>query len=364
MRPRNFFEINESGVGISGNPPGIHNDFGFFTGKGIPIVTGAAFPSMSSLKAAGSAHISGLNPFAPKASVLSSLLELARGDIPGLLSSLRRHLTTIQGLKASGIKNVSQTLGDEYLNGVFGWAPIIRDVDRAVKVLLELDSLLFKSDSTRRSVRRVVQQVGAQKSENLTLWVGHPWSDTPPIGNSLYYNSAELSGIGLGGVANGALVDWSTLLTYSVNTSARFSTGFYPTTTNNGHLDRAIDLLGLKLTPAVIWELTPWSWLIDWFLHIGTVIQNLSTLGLSNTILQYAYSTARVERVTSGVGTPQFQRDRVNSITSFSGNMYWVWRCDTKVRIAASPFGFDVSLNSLNAGQWGILSALGLARSR
>ena len=148
----------------------------------------------------------------------------------------------------------------------------------------------------------------------------------------------------------------------SVRTSARFLTSARPSVTNNSHLDRAIDLLGLELTPEVLWELTPWSWLIDWFSNMGTVISNLTSLGLSNTILNYAYSTARLK---TGVGMSV--RPQVTSgsgLKSFSGTFNYFFDSDLKVRIAASPFGFDVSTDLLNPGQWGILAALGLARSR
>ncbi len=364
VRPEFWYELGEANYMV-GNYPNISDDFNFFEGKGFPIFSSHTGPTMSALRGTASSHISEMNPFIPKASILSTLLELARGDIPGILTSLRRHLVTIQGLKASGVKDAGKALGSEYLNNVFGWTPIVKDIDRAMRLLLELDSLIFKSDSTRRSVRRVIRQRGDQFSTAGRLVVQHGFSaNTTSNRDALWFNSFEENGIGLDTRLNTAQFDYSYTDTYSVNTTARFSVGLHPTPTNNGHLDRAIDLMGLELTPAVIWELTPWSWLIDWFLHIGTLIQNLSTLGLSNTILNYAYATGRVERFLSARGKPTLRSEGPGLITGFSGNFLWTWKIDTKVRIAASPFGFDVATGLLNANQLAILSALGLARSR
>lgn len=363
VHPRTYREPDALGI-MRSTFPYFQDPFGFFEGKGFPFFsTGTGIP-MSVLRATGTSHISEMNPYRPKASILSTLLELARGDIPGILTSLRRHMITIQGIRASGVKEAGKALGSEFLNNQFGWTPIIKDVDRAIRLLLELDSLVFKSDSTRRKVSRVISQQGFQTEGFGNLWGGSGFRDSiTTYPGTLFVTSHEGS---LGTAASGQFVgDYSFSETFSVNTSARFSVGVRPTTTNNGYLDRAIELLGLELTPQVIWELTPWSWLIDWFLNIGTQIQNLSTLGLSNTILNYAYSTGRVERFHSSSGRPVIEPSNFQShLTGASGDFLWTWKEDHKVRIAASPFGFGVDLNALTGGQWSILAALGLARSR
>jgi hypothetical protein len=309
-----------------------------------------------------------MNPFRSKASVLSSLLELARGDVPGVLTNLRKHFTLIQRMKASGIKDASKALGSEYLNNVFGWSPILRDINDSVKVLLTLDQMLFPEDDTRRSVQRTISTRGAVlENTSVALSVNSPFKGTDTPGpSSQFYNSYSWSNnlapsdLNLSWTGTGTR---SVLETLSVWTTARFATNARPSIANNSHLDRAIDLLGLELTPEVIWELTPWSWLIDWFSNMGTVIGNLSTLGLSNTILNYAYSTARL--VTDGsVWCKPNLAPSGNRVVSYSGNFVTNTRLEAKARMAASPFGFDVTLGALNAGQWAILTALGLARSR
>jgi hypothetical protein len=343
---------------------------GYFRSKGFPFTTPLYTfgPSEVSLRAIASNHISEMNPFGSKASVLSTLLELARGDIPGLLTSLRRHFTLIQGMKAAGVRDAASALGSEYLNNVFGWSPIIRDVDKSIKILLALDQMLFPEDDTRRTVRRVVSlRGGIIDNHAFQCYAGSPLAGIVTTNPGPPYRMTSASGAyGYAsapypnGTFNGSA---SVLEELSVWTTARFATAARPSATNNSHLDRAIDLLGLELTPEVLWELTPWSWLIDWFSNMGTVIGNLSTLGLSNTILNYAYSTARIKSSSSVSGRPVIVPSGAG-IRSFTGHVISSRTIDAKVRLAASPFGFDVTLGSLNAGQWAILTALGLARSR
>ena len=317
--------------------------------------------SESTLNALAANSINRINPLVSKGSIFATLFELARGDVPGILTNLRRHFDSISRMKASGIKSASQALGSEYLNNVFGWSPIIRDIQTAIDVLTSIDSLLFPSDSSRRSFKYTVASGAAQVSMQPNVGYFQPlmtgysldpagcdWS-LPHTGNSFQ----SWAGSCFGGIS------WED----SLWTTARFATGMTPNGANNAHLDRAIDLLGLKITPSLVWELTPWSWLIDWFLNIGTVIENLSSLGLSNTILNYAYSTYRRKSLLT-VGL-----DLKNFLTASTGNTYqggyqFACQIDQKVRIPASPFGFGIAGSSLSASQLAILSALGLARMR
>jgi len=343
---------------------------GFLSSKGTPEFLGAAASSLSLSDAAvlSTAAIKEMNPIQVHASVLTTLLELVRGDVPGILKNLRQHFANITNLKyvsKNGLKDSATVVGGSFLENVFGWQPILRDVNSSIQVLTTLDALLFPEDNTRRTFNRVI-------SEN--------WGTSES-------SVSRLSGFGLfnplGGVQNrGTAINWSTgsdtanatsltniPATYTAKEvvdfrcTARFNTGLVPNDRNNGHLDRLQELLGLQLTPQVLWDLTPWSWLIDWFANIGTVVENISNLHMSNIILNYAYSTCR-SNATSGV----WQRPTVitsgSGIRAITGNFITTYSYDQKVRLKASPYGFGAALSSLNGNQWAILVALGLARAR
>ncbi len=369
VRPSYLYVLNQDGS--SHSTSGMLDAFSsYFSSKGAPvfILPGSTYgPGMVQVRAEAGKQISLLNPFATKASILASLTELARGDIPGILTNLRRHMVTITDMKRAGIRDAASALGSEYLNNVFGWAPIMRDINAAIKILLTLDSALFPEDDTRRQVRRIISTRGSSFQRTITMEHGSQLvgSGTWIYQKGFYNKPIEPigSGIAFGTLPGNFVADVSVLENLSLQTTARFNTGARPSLTNNQHLDRIIDLAGLELTPEVIWELTPWSWLIDWFLSIGTVLGNLSTLGVSNTILNYAYSTVRLETKGSIWAKPQIITSGTG-VYSTSGNFLTSYEIDHKVRIAASPFGFGMSAGSLSASQWAILGALGLSRSR
>lgn len=365
MRPQKYFELTNSGV-MGSQDPGLFDQFGFFAAKGGPFTTPArSGPTLVAFKAAATSHINEMNPYASKASLLTTLLEFVSGDVPSLLRNLTKHLVTIRRLKASGVVDAGKLLGSEYLNNVFGWTPIIKDIEATVKTLLALDSLLFPSDDTRRRVGRTINTRSGQTMQLVQMQSGSGFTlNTTSSTNPLFLNKIPTGTSSTIYIPNFE-VDYAYTEIFSVFTSARFSTGVRPTIMNNSNLDRAIDLLGLKITPEVVWEITPWSWLIDWFSNMGTVVRNLSTLGLSNTILNYAYATGRVQRTYTAHARPIIVPfSSAVGVFATSGTFDYSWTYDHKVRIAASPFGFDVALSSLNASQWAILSALGLARGR
>ncbi len=358
--------LSSDGVTMAnGNPL---SDFGgYFGGKGISEFAGLSAShglNQSAVNVINSKAISTLNPIQVHASVLTTLLELVKGDVPGLLTQLRRHLTSIQYWRSSfsDIKKAGSAVGASYLENVFGWAPIIRDVEAAIKVLATIDGLLFPEDNTRRTFDSVVSSsFGTQ--EGTTNWTGNFGLLNPLGGSARAIFDRSITGA-LGYAAVAIPCTFTARDTTDVRVTARFNTSLVPNAANNGHLDRMRELLGLRLTPEVLWDLTPWTWLIDWFANIGTVVGNLSNLHMSNVILNYAYSTFRREAVSAVWCRPEVSGSTSTGIQSFSGTFLIEYHLSQKVRFKASPYGFGTALPSLNPGQWAILVALGLARAR
>ncbi len=311
------------------------------------------------------------NPFENQASFAVTALELLRGDVPRVLGNLRKHYIEIQALKTRfrDIRQATKYLGEQSLNVQFGWAPIIRDVADGLKVLLSVDRALFPSDSTRRRRDAMLYSAGH------TTRRGVEWATTPHLSQryggfpsqqtSLLFNSRSATGEN-----RRVLLDTDIAIqgAADIRLTAKFRTGLSPTAISNGYVDRGLDLLGLKITPEVLWDLTPWTWLIDWFSNIGTIVSNVSTLGADNARLNYAYSTLRYrETVSFNSFRPPLTNDdssKPEGYMSWDGDITFVQKNDMKVRLAASPFGFSVSTPDLSIGQWGILSSLGLARAR
>jgi hypothetical protein len=110
-------------------------------------------------------------------------------------------------------------------------------------------------------------------------------------------------------------------------------------------------LLGVDLTPEVLWNLSPWSWMLDWFGDFGDVMTNISNLGHDGTVMQYGYLIERknIQQTWTATFNGQPLRTEVSYLT--------------KQRMPASPYGFGVKFEELSSKQLAILAALGLSHS-
>jgi hypothetical protein len=120
-------------------------------------------------------------------------------------------------------------------------------------------------------------------------------------------------------------------------------------------------LLGLSLTPDVLWELTPWSWALDWFSNMGNVIQNVTNFATQGSILRYGY----VMETTTITDTYTLRglTKRVSGSVPVSIEPTISFTTEVKQRRKANPFGFGLTWEGLSPFQLSIAAALGLSRS-
>jgi hypothetical protein len=187
-----------------------------------------------------------------------------------------------------------------------------------------------------------------------------------PFGTGL--NSPQWKAVKTGSVLiqpaqfTGGKFSRSTRITADFRFSARYHRGARPNSRERGFIERATELLGLEITPAVLWELTPWTWLLDWASNLGSVASNISLLDWSNVLLDYAYLTFVVKTESSvtwkgpTVISPQ--------LTVSHGFITKGFTTVEKVREQASPYGFSVGWTGLSPFQLSIIAALGMSRGR
>lgn len=131
----------------------------------------------------------------------------------------------------------------------------------------------------------------------------------------------------------------------------------------SSYLDRVMTLTKVSLTPELLWELSPFSWLADWALHLGDSLK-ANELAVSELLhIHYAYAMEQtVDTIYTDInlfGTPSgsIRTDLPRYIPS-------TWTRTRKKRIKANPFGFTTgSTGGLNPRQLAILAALGLSKS-
>jgi hypothetical protein len=123
--------------------------------------------------------------------------------------------------------------------------------------------------------------------------------------------------------------------------------------------EKANHLLGLELTPQLVWELTPWSWLVDWFADVNGFLRNIQSFADDSLVLKYGYVMHKTQcvRTYTKVGLKPTYDGKVPP----SSTMYVT--VTDKRRTKATPYGFGLDLQSLSPQRWAILAALGLTKA-
>jgi len=251
--------------------------------------------------------------------------------------------------RAREARDVYQTAGDEYLKGQFGWMPLVRDISDVASVIVNSQRLITQAErDSGRMVRRrynfppvdSLTETVLQSNTSPTKWGGHD------VGK--FYNVAN--------TGQGKIVRYRT-------TSIRrwFSGAFtyHLPKYGDGLVDQfrqADRLLGLSPDPEVLWNITPWSWAVDWFANVGDVIHNVNTFAKYGLVLKYGYV---------------MEHSIVSDLYTYSGPDVFIsparpqnltLTTEVKLRRRATPFGFGLTMGGLNNTQKAIVAALGLTR--
>lgn len=320
----------------------------------------------------GSGLIANTNPWAAKADLAVTVLELLTGNLPRILSRIGDRVARIHidwKLETGRELRKHTNPGNEWLSYHFGWAPLVQDIMAAVEILYKLHILLYTSNESRRHRGGDLGTWGrvnnnSTDSSDRQLVFESPLSELPGspqwkdlVGTSTLHSASDVP-FGVGSWSRSVLVH------ADYRFAARFHSGAVPNSAENGHIDKAFDLLGLDITPATLWNLAPWTWLLDWFSNIGTVAQNLSDLDWSNVLLDYAYLTVKVKTSATVSATLPKSWTANFVFTNRTPFISHTYVTEEKIREQASPYGFSVGWNGLSPFQLSILAALGMTRGR
>lgn len=277
---------------------------------------------------------------------LSTFLGELREGLPHLIPEFLTRAKVVKGA------------GSDYLNVEFGWKPLINDLQGLADSFLQASFGLFRplGASHRRRDRPVIEsfnRTDITAASNISVALG---------------KHATLAGYNPGSTSK----TWAATGAYGIGSLTRSSSvkqwvegefvyipkaGFDP----GNFLDRYETLASVDLTPAVLWELAPWSWLVDWAGQIGQSLSSMEA-GLSNRILStyfYGMEDAKATAVTD-VTVLGNQSGRYHT-----GPKQMSTRIERRRRrrIRANPFGYGGSSSvALNGSQMAILGALGLTR--
>lgn len=303
------------------------------------ILTGLNWPTKEAAELTafglGGSAINATLPTKSHISLLVTLAELKREGLPRMFgSSLYR-------------KPSLSSAGKEYLNYEFGWSPIVRDVVALLGLVKDSAALLREYNNlANKRLRRRYHFPDKVVADTFTG--GSEW----PSNLDTDFVTGALGGTVAPRIAR-------------VYTQRTWFSGAYKFTLPYGDdllskitrwESEANHLLGTRITPEVLYNLTAWSWLLDWFANIGDVMSNISHIGRDGLVLHYGY-LMQSTRVQADVVLPNLKP------FGYAHDVSERVVLERKMRVQASPYGFGLTTSDFTPKQWAILAALGLSRA-
>lgn len=326
---------------VIGTAQGDSNAFGenykgFYHAK-FHTVTNGSFPvvptvSNAELDTLGATAISRVLPTNPLVDLAVALGEFRSEGIPAISGAATLRAKVGRARAAGG----------DYLAYEFGWRPLVDEIQALYTSIFNSQELIdkYERESGKLLHRRYTfpDQFSSSTSTETGIW-------PEPSIKTGYWSGA------------------GTRTTVTLDTRKTWFEGaFTYYLAPQGSVIRAEQLaakrLGHRITPEVLWNLTPWSWAADWVTNIGDVIHNVSAFASDGLVMPYGYMmserTITKQYFTSGA-TLKRQQTKVDchqELTTIS-----------KQRRQATPYGFGLDPGTdFSNRQWAILGALGLAR--
>jgi len=266
------------------------------------------------------------------------------------LGELREGLPSIPGaslVRRGGPGGVA----DEYINYEFGIKPIISDLRKFGEASRDASKHLdqLHRDSGRLVRRRYSFPAVRRVEDPVVVSTNYPGSP------------------GLRGGPTGPYLSAQGKLTRQRTYEERFwFSGAYTYYVDMGDSARSrlrrteqdlAKLFGTRLNAELLWELAPWSWLVDWKSNMGDVIHNFSALQSDSLVLRYGYMMAHV------VIKDTYLLDGVVLRGGHGGPLSQVFTTEVKKRVKATPYGFGLDPDAFTTRQKAILAALGVSRA-
>lgn len=275
------------------------------------------------LDALGPAAWNSFKPTKPWISLGVAIAELR--ELPRMLTWRLAELKDLKGIN------------DYFLALTYGWGPLWSDLKRALKVYERLSKHIdFLIANTGKPVRRsgrlssttdsgLLWEEGGLRMRNTAPDLGKPSLSSAWRQSSRFTKTQKIW-------FSGEYVFWIDDVRWP-NTRAHLGAG----------------LVGLRITPADVWDALPWTWLIDWYLNIGDILANIKDQVAERTVSKYAYLMGQTNRV--------YTQHTTDGYYSVALSHHF----ETKVRRKVDPFGLapEVAITPL---QVAILGALAIQR--
>lgn len=254
--------------------------------------------------------------------------------------------------------HMPKEIADSFLNHQFGWAPFVRDMEKLVDAFQQSSEFIL--DITRRNNRwdhrsRVLQEDeidGETVLSKSASWKVQP-NNSPQMMSVVDTTSADPFSAEY--LIQDVVRVWAT-------GDYRFYRPEFDSTREDfvgliSQIKRRLVLYGLEINPYVLWKVTPWSWLVDWFSNVGPFIASYVSASSDQVISKNLYLMHR-------------RRRRIvlrQNIRFWDGLRSFDFPREIVVKqraVAETPFGFGPTWNALTPRQWAILASLAVSRRK
>lgn len=244
---------------------------------------------------------------------------------------------------------VAKAASGEYLNAVFGWLPLVRDMKNTAQSILDGNKIM---ENYQAASGTLVHREFA--FDDIVTETSEVYKEGA---RCVYSANSIIAPFNAPGVP---------IIRHSKKTTKRWFSGSFTYHSGDGNDlqkcigigSRADKLFGTTLTPDIVWELVPWSWAIDWVSNAGDVISNATSFGLAGLVMKYGY----IMEETSIVDTYSMPSTAIKGVTGPPPDCTVTQV--TKRRREANPFGFGITWEGLSPTQLAITAALGITRLR
>jgi hypothetical protein len=284
-------------------------------------------------------------------------------DVPEQFKSLGKKFAElfIQRRRRKWRKTLTlpKEVANDFIEYQFGWVPFVSDLRKFIDLIVNLRERIIKAYQQNNRWIHVRRRLTESETTSV-ISRGFLSNTNPSLG--FVADTMQNTMVKFG---NTCKCYWET---QHVEKSHAWSTGTFriyrpefddtdPSSFEElRKIRQLLTLFGANINPSVLWELTPWSWLIDYFTNLGDLIKTLS----------------RIEQ-DSAVAREFFVMKTTESIFNFHQEFNWNtglssvdWPRIMRVKMRRkgdSPYHFRLN-GSLSAMQLSIISAIGLQRLR
>lgn len=111
---------------------------------------------------------------------------------------------------------------------------------------------------------------------------------------------------------------------------------------------------------ADLYQLTPWSWAVDWVSNTGDLVQNMTSFSQDSLVLRFGYIMCHTTyEVTETWTGPVMSNDESGAFRT--RDLTTSWRYVSKQRQKATPYGFGLDTDGFTLRQKAIIAALGIS---